>query len=183
MHERIALISHFDKDSIAKIDTVIGKLSKNIRICKVPFGKNVTDRAEADTLPFHFTMCAWDAIDEENILSKLNQMEFPKLKAKIIGLNIMAGIENSYCLYFELEKDAELEKVQGEIYNLYPSEEHNPNNFRPHITIHIDKNYAKIVKMKNVLENNFKEIELVIESFGLYEIYPARLVKTFFAKV
>lgn len=33
--------------------------------------------------------------------------------------------------------------------------------------------------MKNVLEKNFKEIELVVENFGLYEIYPAKLVKIF----
>ena len=47
------------------------------------------------------------------------------------------------------------------------------------IIIHIDKNYEKIIKMKNILEKDFKELELIVEKFGLYEIYPARLVEIF----
>lgn len=179
MNERITLISHFDKNSTIKINERINKLGEDKNICKVPFGKNVDNREEADTLPFHFTMCAWNIIDEEDIISKLKQIKFSKLKIKVIGLNIMSGKENSYCLYFELEKNIELEKLQREIYNQCPSEKYNPDNFTFHITVHIDKNYEKIIRMKNVLEKNFKEIELVVENFGLYEIYPAKLVKIF----
>ena len=179
MHERITLISHFDKDSTTKIIERINKLGKNKKICKVPFGKNVDNREKADTLPFHFTMCAWNIADEENIISKLKQIEFSRLKIKIVDLNIMSGKENSYCLYFELEKNIELEKLQREIYNLCPSERYNPDNFTFHITIHIDKDYEKIICMKNILEKDFKDVELFVENFGLYEIYPAKLVKLF----
>ena len=115
----------------------------------------------------------------ENIILKLKQIKFSKLKIKVIGLNIMSGKENSYCLYFELEKNIELEKLQREIYNLCPNERYNPDDFTFHITIHIDKNYEKIIKMKNILEKDFKELELIVEKFGLYEIYPARLVEIF----
>ena len=47
MHERITLISHFDKDSTTKIIERINKLGKNKKICKVPFGKNVDNREKA----------------------------------------------------------------------------------------------------------------------------------------
>lgn len=179
MNERITLISNFDKNSIAKIETIINNLTRDIDICKVPFGKKVNNRFEVDTLPFHFTICAWNIDDEENIVSKLKQITFSKLKIKINGLNIMNGKENSYCLYFELEKNIELEKIQKEVYNLCPSEKYKPDNFTFHITIHIDKDYQKILNMKNILENNFKDIELTVENFGLYEIYPAKLVEIF----
>ncbi len=91
----------------------------------------------------------------------------------------MNGKENSYCLYFELENNEKLKKLQREIYNLCPSIKYNPDNFTFHITIHIDKDYKKVISIKNILEKDFKEIELIVENFGLYEIYPAKLVKIF----
>lgn len=54
MNERITLISHFDKNSTIKINERINKLGEDKNIYKVPFGKNVDNREEADTLPFHF---------------------------------------------------------------------------------------------------------------------------------
>ncbi len=91
----------------------------------------------------------------------------------------MNGKENSYCLYIELENNEELKNIQKEIYNLCPSPKYNPENFTFHITIHIDKDYQKIINMKKVLEDDFKEIELTVCNFGLYEIYPAKLIETF----
>lgn len=179
MNERITLISHFEKDSIIKISEMINNLTEHIDICKVPFGKNVDDRFKADTLPFHFTMCAWNIADEKDVISKLKNIPFHPLKIKIKGLNIMNGKENSYCLYFELEKNIELEKIQRVIYNLCPSEKYNPDKFTFHITIHIDKDYQKIINMKDQLEKNLKSVELTVENFGLYEIYPAKLVQIF----
>lgn len=179
MNECITLISNFDKNSNKQIDEIIKKINQSNDICKVPFGKNVDNRYAADTLPHHFTLCAWNIADEEKIISKLNQMNFSKLNVKIIGLNIMSGKENSYCLYFELENNEKLKKIQQEIYNLCPSPKYNPENFTFHITIHIDKNYEKIVDMKKTLEDSFENIELTVENFGLYEIYPSKLVKIF----
>ncbi len=179
MNERITLVSHFDEFSNNQIRKIINKLDESITICKVPFGKNVENRYDVDTLPFHFTMCAWNIKDKENIISKLKQIKFPKLKIKITGLNIMNGKENSYCLYFELENNEELKNIQKEIYNLCPSPKYNPENFTFHITIHIDKDYQKIIDMKKILEDNFKEIEITVCNFELYEIYPAKLIETF----
>ncbi len=179
MNERITLVSHFDEFSNNQIRKIINKLDESDNICKVPFGKNVENRYDVDTLPFHFTMSAWNIEDKENIISKLKQIKFPKLKIKITGLNIMNGKENSYCLYFELENNEELKNIQKEIYNLCPSPKYNPENFTFHITIHIDKDYQKIIDMKKVLEDDFKEIELTVCNFGLYEIYPAKLIEIF----
>ena len=178
MNERITLISQFDENSYNQIEEIINKLDQNKNICKVPFGKNV-DRYKVDTLPYHFTMCAWNIKDKESIISKLNQLYFAKLKVKITGLNIMTEKENSYCLYFELENNEELKKLQRKVYNLCPSIKYNPDNFTFHITIHIDKDYEKIICMKNILEKDFKDVELFVGNFGLYEIYPAKLVKLF----
>ena len=177
MNERITLISHFDKDSIIKINEIVKNVGDDM--CKVPYIKNIDNRKEVDSLPFHFTICAWNIANEENIISKLKEINFPKLKVKITGLNIKNGNENSYCLYFELENNEELKKLQREIYNLCPSSKYNPDNFIVHITIHIDKNYKKILNMKKILEKDFKDKELIVENYGLYEIYPAKLVRLF----
>ena len=32
---------------------------------------------------------------------------------------------------------------------------------------------------QDILEKDFKEIELLVDNFGLYEIYPAKLVKLY----
>ncbi len=74
MNERITLVSHFDEFSNNQIRKIINKLDENNTLCKVPFGKNVENRYDVDTLPFHFTMSAWNIEDKENIISKLKQI-------------------------------------------------------------------------------------------------------------
>lgn len=60
-----------------------------------------------------------------------------------------------------------------------PSEKYNPDNFNFHITIHIDKDYTKINLMKEKLLDKYTPFILEVDTFGLYEIYPAKLVKQF----
>ena len=60
-----------------------------------------------------------------------------------------------------------------------PSEKYNPDNFNFHITIHIDKDYTKINLMKEKLLDKFTPFILEVDTFCLYEIYPAKLVKQF----
>lgn len=179
MYDRITLIANFDEKSNKQIEEKINKLGKNKQLCKVPYRKNIKDRYKVDTLPFHFTIYSWDIKEEKNIITKLKQIKFPKTKIKITGLNIKDGKENSYCLYFEIENNEEIKKLQKDINIISPNIKYNPENFIFHITIHIDKDYQKIINIKNILENNFKNIEITIENFGLYEIYPAKLIQTF----
>lgn len=177
MNERITFVSLFDNNNLAKIEYYTKQI--NEKLCKVPFGKNVDNREEVDTLPYHFTLSAWDISDEENVIKELSKIDFPKLRLLINNVEIMNGKENSCVLYFSIEGNDELKLLQLKIYEVLPSEKYNPNNFNFHITIHIDKDYNKIISMQQRILENFIPFELEIDTFGLYEIYPAKLVQQF----
>lgn len=177
MNERITFISVFDDINLRRIEHYTKQL--NYELCKVPFGKNVDSCREVDTLPYHFTLSAWDIEDEEKVLNELSKVEYPKLRILINDIEIMNGKENSYVLCFGIEKSEELKLLQSQIYQMLPSEKYNPESFNFHITIHIDKDYAKIISMKEKLLENFIPFELEVDTFGLYEIYPAKMVKQF----
>ena len=177
MNERITFVSLFDNNNLAKIEYYTKQI--NEKLCKVPFGKNVDNREEVDTLPYHFTLSAWDISDEETVIKELSKIDFPKLRLLINNVEIMNGKENSCVLYFSIEGNDELKLLQQKIYEVLPSEKYNPNNFNFHITIHIDKDYNKIISMQQRILENFIPFELEIDTFGLYEIYPAKLVKSF----
>ena len=67
--------------------------------------------------------------------------------------------------------------MQKNIYNLAKNEKHNPDIFIPHITIHCDKDYSKVVGIKNFIMKDFREFEVIVERIGLYKIYPAERLK------
>lgn len=177
MNKRITFVSIFDNNNLAKIEFYIKKL--NEKLCKVPYGKGVDNREEVDTLPYHFTLSAWDISDEENVIDKLSKIDFFKLSLLINDVKIMSGKENSYVLYFSIEENEKLKLLQQRIYKFLPSEKYNPNTFNFHITIHIDKDYNKIISMKEKILESFIPFELEVDTFGLYEIYPAKLVRSF----
>lgn len=91
----------------------------------------------------------------------------------------MNGKENSYVLYFKIEENEELRKLQEKIYKVLPSQNYNPEKFGFHITIHIDKNYDKIKEMKEKILESFVPFELKIDAYNLYELWNSKLVKTF----
>ena len=177
MHKRITLVSIFDNINMKKIEYYTKQINESL--CKVPFGKNVANRIEADTLPYHFTLSAWNIEDEEKIKNVLSQIEFSKLKIYINNVEIMHGKENSYVLYFNIEENEKLKLLQKQIYQHLPSKKYNPENSKFHITIHIDKDYNKIIAMQEKILQDFKPFELEVSIFRLYEIYPAILVKQF----
>ena len=177
MNKRITFISTFDDKNMEKIESCTKKIKE--KLCKVPFGKNVDNRIEMDTLPYHFTLSAWDIEDEKNVKKALSQMEFPKLKISINNVEIMKGKENSYVLYFNIKENEKLKLFQKKLYQILPSERYNPENYHFHITIDIDKDYKKILSIKEKILQNFKPFELEVAAFRLYEIYPAKLIKQF----
>lgn len=177
MNKRITFVSAFDDKNMEKIESRTKKIKE--KLCKVPFGKNVDNRIEMDTLPYHFTLSAWDIEDEKNVKKALSQMEFPKLKISINNVEIMKGKENSYVLYFNIKENEKLKLFQKKLYQILPSERYNPENYHFHITIHIDKDYKKILSIKEKILQNFKPFELEVAAFRLYEIYPAKLIKQF----
>ena len=177
MNKRITFISVFDDRNIEKIKYYVKKI--NEKLCKVPFGKNVNNRIEADTLPYHFTLSSWNIKDKDKVIIALSQIVFSKLKIYINNVEIMNGKDNSYVLYFSIEENKKLKLLQQQIYHVLPNERYNPENFKFHITIHIDKDYNKIMSMKEQILQDFKPFELEVDKFRLYEIYPAKLVKQF----
>jgi len=176
MNERITLVSLFNQSDLEKINNIIEVI--NEPLCKVPFGKNVDNRIKADTLPYHFTLSAWNISQENFILQELSNINFNSFKVNVDSIEIMNGKENSYVLYFNVKVNNELKLLQERIYNILPSEKYNPNKFQFHITITIEKDYEKIIRIKNKLEEIFFPFDLEINSIGLFEIYPATLIKT-----
>lgn len=177
MNERITLIIPLSNENINKIITKIKKKDK--QLCKVPFGKNTDDRYNANTLPYHLTIFSWSIKKEKEVIDLLDFKEFSKFKIIINKIEVMSGNENSYVLYFSITDSKELKKIQTKIYNYYHSEYYKPKDFNFHITIHIDKNYNNILKLKTKIEKEFDPFELEINTLELYEIYPANLIKKY----
>ena len=120
MNERVTFISLFDKNNLKKLEAYVNLIEE--KLCKVPFGKNVDNREEADTLPYHFTLSAWNIKDKDTVIKGLETMEFPKIKILINNIGIMSGKENSYVLYFDIEDNKELKLLQKKVYNILQSE-------------------------------------------------------------
>lgn len=112
-------------------------------------------------------------------IKKLSNIKFNSFKITASSIEVMNGRENSYVLYFKIKEKREIMELQERVYNILPIEKYNPNSFEFHITIHVDKNYDKIIKIKKELEQSFIPIELTVSSIGLFEIYPAKLVEKY----
>ncbi len=63
MNYRITLISLLSIEDLNKIDNVIKNVTEPL--CKVPYIKNI------DTLPYHFTLSAWNIEENDFILKKV----------------------------------------------------------------------------------------------------------------
>lgn len=176
MKQRITLVATFADNSLLEINQRLS-IFDNSKLCKVPYSKNIEDRKMVDTLPYHITLSAWDRKEKDSICIGLEKIKFASFKIKIVDVNIMSGKENSYVLYWEIESNNVLNELQNEVYRISPSIKYNPQNFKAHITIHIGKDYEKILRMQKDLKENFKEFYLTIRNIKLYEIYPAELVK------
>lgn len=175
MNERITLISVFDEENKKKVMKYIHKIHH--MTCKVPYGKGVVDREKADTLPYHFTLYAFDIQKEEEVREYLRKKTFPKVKIEVDRIEVIAGKEESSVLVFHIKENEILRKLQEEIYSDYPNDYYSSNHFRFHITIDISKNKQEIEDTKNMLEKEFIPFELEVSKFGLFEIYPANLVE------
>jgi len=137
MSKRITSIALFDKDSLNKLNESIKDLNENF--CKVPFREE--NREILDTLPYHFTFTVWDISEKDIAIEIIKKIRFNEIELKIIGVNVKDSFNDSYNLYFEIERNNSLYLLQKQIYDLAKIEKYNPDNFVPHITIHCDKDY------------------------------------------
>ena len=69
-----------------------------------------------------------------------------------------------------------MKEIQSQIYNISKNEKFNPNTYLPHISIHSDKDYENLIKMRNIIMENFKPFTLSFNKLGLFEIYPAKRI-------
>ena len=78
--KRITFIGNVD-NGIETINSYLKLLPEDL--CKVPFNNNDDIRKKVDTLPYHFTISAWNKSNKDNILEMLNDFEFSKFKIKV----------------------------------------------------------------------------------------------------
>ncbi len=78
MNDRITLISLFNTEDLNKINKVIKNVTEPL--CKVPYIKNIDNRISIDTLPYHFTLSAWNIEEKDFVLKKLSNIKFIALK-------------------------------------------------------------------------------------------------------
>ena len=175
MEDRITLISLFNTGDIMKIESCIGLNKKEL--CKVPYIDGICDRKLVDTLPYHFTFCAWDVEYEKFIIEKLRKIKFTSKEILIDGVDIMENKNGSYILYLNAVVDEKIKSYQENIYNILPVEKYDPKRINFHITIHVDKDYEKIKRIKEQIK--FKPFRVKIEKVGLYRIYPAELIEKY----
>lgn len=173
MNERVTLISLFDEEDTKKIKNFIK--NNNIKLCKVLFGKKVDDRIKADTLPYHFTIFSQNI--KREIINFLQNFKFKPFYIIVNSIDIVNGNEGSYNLRSSIKNNRKLYKLQKIFFDNFSSKYYNPENFKFHITIHIDKDYEMIVNLEDNMKKNFKPFKLKVQSIGLFEIYPTNLVK------
>ena len=101
MDDRITLISLFNTEDLNKINKVIKNVTEPL--CKVPYIKNIDNRISIDTLPYHFTLSAWNIEEKDFILKKLSNIKFNSFKITVSSIEIVNGRENSYVLYFKIK--------------------------------------------------------------------------------
>lgn len=177
MKERITFISLFNNENLEKITKYIDLIKEET--CKIPFGKNVSDRITNDTLPYHFTIFSCSIKKEREMLEYLKNIKIPKINALVDKIEIWPGAENSYVLVFHIKKNEELKNFQKNITLAFTNNTYNPENYEFHITIDISKDDKKITRIKEIIEENFEPFTLEVDTFGLYEIYPAKMIQSY----
>ncbi len=172
--KRITLITNFEKKELNKIET----LMKNIidKTCKVPYGIDDEKRYEIDNLPYHFTIFATNKENQEKILEIAKSINIDKIQIQVKDVEIINIKYDSYCLYLSIEENIFMKQLQRVFYNQFPKERYNPDNFLFHMTLHIDKEYDKVLNMRNKIKENFKPFNLELKQLVLYD-YPGDMIE------
>lgn len=174
MSKRITLISFIEQTEMNKIENLMSTISEET--CKVPYGINDENRYEIDNLPYHFTIFATNKENQDKILEIAESITVDKIKLKVNDIKIMNALYNSYCLYLSIEESSKIKELQRIFYNEFPKEKYNPDEFIFHMTLHIDKDYNRILKMQNILKQNFKPLFLEFDTLALFD-YPGEMIK------
>lgn len=174
MSKRITLISFIEKNDIRKIEQLMSNINKNT--CKVPYGINDEKRYEIDNLPYHFTIFATNKENQDKLLEIAENINIDKIRLKVNDIKIMNALYDSYCLYLSIEENQQIKELQRIFYKEFPKERYNPDNFVFHMTLHIDKDYDKILKLQRILKENFESFFLEFNKLVLFD-YPGEMIK------
>ena len=167
MQTRITLVACFDDSSVKLIEENL-KLLDNYELCKVPLHNS--NREENDTLPYHITLSAWDIDKEDFIINKMENLEFNVINADF------KFAQDRDLLYLKPKNEKLIRKLQSQAYNLLPTEKFDPKKYMLHSTMNINSDYNQIKQQSNILKDI--DLNLNITEIRLYEIYPAKLVKS-----
>lgn len=170
------MISFMNKAELDKIE----KLMNNIQIntCKVPYGIDDENRYSIDNLPYHFTIFATNKENQNEIINIAQKIDIDKIKVKVNNVKIMKGKNGSFILYLAIEDNKEIKGLQKIFFNEFPKEKYNPEKFIFHLTLHIDKDYDKVLELQNTINDNFKPFYLEFDRLALYD-YPGDIIKKF----
>lgn len=174
MSKRITMISFMNKTELDKVE----KLMNNIQIktCKVPYGIDDENRYNIDNLPYHFTIFATNKENQNEIIKIAQKIDIDKIKVKVNNVKIMNGRNESFVLYLAIEDNEEIKELQRIFFNEFPKEKYNPEEFTFHLTLHIDKNYDKVLELQNTINDNFMPFYLEFDRLALYD-YPGEKIK------
>lgn len=178
MKNRYTCITLFDEKSLKNIHDILSKLD-TYELCKVPYLKQpytVENRQEVDTLPYHFTLSYWDEANKAEAIEVFNKIDMKKINLVIEDVKIKEGKDNSFNMYFSFSVTEELKQIQTQIYQKTKNEKFNPDTYLPHISVHSDKDYNKIVEMREIITEDFKPFTVSFDKLGLFEIYPAKRI-------
>lgn len=99
-----------------------------------------------------------------------------KIKVKVNDVKIMKCRNESFVLYLAIEDNEKIKELQRIFFNKFPKEKYNPEKFTFHLTLHIDKDYDKILELKNTIKDSFKPFYLEFDRLALYD-YPGEMIK------
>ena len=174
MSKRITLISFIEKNEINKVKQLMSNIKENT--CKVPYGINDEKRYEIDNLPYHFTIFATNKENQDQVLKIAEKININKIKLKVNDIKIMTARYDSYCLYLSIEENQQIKELQRIFYKKFPKEKYNPDDFVFHMTLHIDKDYNKVLNLQKILKENFKSFFLEFNTLSLFD-YPGEMIK------
>ena len=174
MSKRITMISFMDKTQLDKVEKLMNNIP--IKTCKVPYGIDDENRYDIDNLPYHFTIFATNKENQDKMIKISQKIQIDKINVKVDNVKIMKGRYDSFVLYLSIEDNQEIKELQRIFFNEFPQEKYNPEQFTFHLTLHIDKNYDKILELQTIIKDNFKPFYLEFNRLALYD-YPGDMIK------
>lgn len=173
---RITLISSLKQDELKKIEKLMTEIK--FKTCKVPYGVDDEHRYDIDNLPYHFTIFATDKINQEELINLAKTINICKIKLKVNKVFLKNSKYDSYILYLGIENNQKLKELQSLFYSKFPKEPYNPQNFKFHITLHIDKDYCLINNLQEKVLEVFEPFYLEVDKLILFD-YPGEEITKF----